>query len=95
MKTKLLKKVKKALKDFSVSVTKISKHGYIEVMALETYNGEYTFYGNEQRFYNRDDFEEWKKERHFIFYKSCIDYYRGRYNLISSKDKKILEKFGL
>ena len=95
MKIKLLRKVKKALKHFNVYVTKISEYGYIKVTALETYNGEYTFYGNEQRFYNRDDFEKWKKEKYFVFYKSCIDYYKGYHNLISSKDKKILEKFGL
>ena len=95
MKTKLLKKVKKALKLFDVSVTEISFKGHIKVMATETYNGEYDFYGNEEWVYNRNDFEKWKKEKYFIFYKSCINYYRDYYNLISLKNKKILEKFGI
>ena len=96
MKTKLLRKVKKALKHFDVSVTKISEWGYIEVMAVEIYNGRHSFYGKEHRaFYTRADFDEWEKEKYFVFYRSCIDYYKGRYNLISEKDKKILGKFGL
>ena len=58
MKTKLLRKVKKALKHFDVSVPKIS---------------------------------EWEKKKYFVFYRSCIDYYKSRYNLVSVKDKKHLE----
>ena len=96
MKTKLLRKVKKALKHFDVSVTKISEYGCIEVMAVEIYNGEYSFYGKEHRaFYTRVDFEKWEREKYFVFYRSCIDYYRSYYNLISARDKKILGKFGL
>ena len=58
MKTKLLKKVKKALKCFDVSVTKISEKGYIKVMATENYNGEYDFYGCEEWVYNKQGFEK-------------------------------------
>lgn len=41
MKTKLLRKIKKALKLFDISVTEISSKGHIKVMATETYNDEY------------------------------------------------------
>lgn len=96
MKTKLLRKVKKALKHFDISVIKISEHGYIKVIAIEIYNGTYSFYGQENYpFYTKTDFEKWKKEKYFVFYRSCIDYYKSYYNLISMKDKKILGKFGL
>lgn len=69
--------------------------GYIEVMAVEIYNGE-SFYGKEHRaFYTRADFDKWEKEKYFVFYRSCIDYYKSLCNLISARDKKILGKFGL
>lgn len=95
MKTKLLRKVKKALKHFDISVIKIAPKGYIKVMATEPYNGIYDFYGDEEWIYDKTDFEKWKKEKYFIFYESCINYYKSHYNLIFLREKKILKKFGL
>ena len=96
MKTKLLRKVKKALKHFNVSVTKISEKGHIKVMATETYNGkDYIFYGVEDWVYNKQDFEKWKKQKYFLFYRSCTIHYQFYYNLEFIRNKKILKKYGL
>ena len=68
MKIKLLRKVKKALKHFDISVIKISEHGYIKVIAVEIYNGKYSFYGQENySFYTKADFEKWKKKSILFF----------------------------
>ena len=95
MKTKLLKKVKKALKCFDVSVTEITPKGHIKVMASEIYNDGYDFYGSEEWIYNKQDFEKWKKKKYFLFYRSCIIHYQMYYNLYFIRDKKILKKYGL
>lgn len=95
MKTKLFRKVKKALKDFDVSVAEISGKGHIKVMATETYNDDYSFYGVEEWIYNKHDFEKWKKEKYFLFYRSCIIHYQYYYNLDFIRNKKILKQFGL
>ena len=94
MKTKLLRKIKKALKLFDISVTEISSKGHIKVMATETYNDEYDFYGVEEWIYNKQDFEKWKKEKYFIFYRSCIIHYQFYYNLYFIRDKKYLKNMG-
>jgi hypothetical protein len=96
MKTKLLQKVKKSLKHFHVSVTEITEKGHIKVMATEFYNhNDYIFYGVEDWIYNKQDFEKWKKQKYFLFYRRCIIYYKSYYNLEFIRNKKILKKFGL
>lgn len=96
MKTKLLRKVKKSLKHFHVSVTEITEKGHIKVMATEFYNHNgYSFYGSEEWIYNKQDFEKWKKRKYFLFYRSCIIDYQVYYNLDFIRNKKILKKFGL
>lgn len=96
MKTKLLRKVKKVLKHFHVSVTEISEKGHIKVMATEIYNdNDYIFYGSEEWIYNKQDFEKWKKRKYFLFYRSCIIHYQFYYNLDFIRNKKIRKKYGL
>ena len=108
MKTKLLRKVKKTLKSFNIRVIEVSEKenkssitshlfvNEIKVIATETYRGkDWCTYTNEEWFYSVEIFERWKKEIYFKFYKSCIKYYKNKYNLKSGRDKKMLKKYGL